>query len=82
MPEGGGRADVRIGGQGCCEAVQIGVGPFLDVFIVVFGGRLGCHLVPEVVLAERWKGAGIVGIGVGIIGEIVFQVNKDHHGAM
>lgn len=47
------RSDVRIGAQGCGEAVDVGIGPFLDVFIVAVGRHLRRRLVSEMVLAER-----------------------------
>lgn len=77
-----GRADVRIGAQGCREAVDVGVGPFLDIFIVAVDCHFRCHLVPEMMLAEGWEAAGFIWIGVWIVKDVVFQVNKDHHDAM
>ncbi len=76
------RPDARIGAQGCGEVVDVGVGSFVDGSIVAGGRHLRCHLVPEVMLAEGWEAAGFIGIGVGIVRDVVFQVNKDHHDAM
>ena len=75
--------NVRIGAQGCREAVDVGIGPFFDIFVLAVGRPFRCrHLVGEMGLAERGEGAGLIGFGVGIIRDIVFQVNKDHHDAM
>ena len=76
------RADVRIGAQGCREAVDVGVGSFFSGFIVANGRHFRYHLVPKRMLAERREAAGFIGIGVRIIRDIGFQVKKDHHDAM
>ena len=46
------RADVRIGAQGCGEAVDVGVGSFLGGFVVAIGRHFRCHLVRTMVPAE------------------------------
>ena len=74
--------DVRISAQCCGEAVDVGIGSFFHDYGFIVAVRR--HLVgPEIMMVpERWEAAGLVGIGVGIVGDVVVQVNKDHHDAM
>ena len=83
------RQNVRISGQGSGKAVDVGIRPFLDNFVIVLMVAVCCHLLVagETMLAEGGGGgggeaAGLIGICVGVIGDIIFQVNKDHHDAM
>lgn len=50
---GGGGVDVRIGAQGCGEAVEVGVWSLLGGFLVAVDRHFRCYLVPETVLAKR-----------------------------
>ena len=74
--------DVRVCAQGSRETVDVGIGSVPQRFNVAMGGHFRYHLVPQMVPAERGEAAEFVGIGVRIIGDVVFQVNKDHHDAM
>ena len=46
------RVDVRIGAQGSRDAVDVGVGSYLNRSIIAFGCYFRCHLIPRMVPAE------------------------------